>query len=138
VSEGVVAAAVELKKVYAALAADLEEARRYGQDNPTAHAQRSLFRTAFSLMEGMAFQLRSVSLACAEELPKAFETSEIALLKEERYFLDKRGIPKVSADFQTFRPGLLFSMRCYAKAYGTFLNQTSVTMDTRHSKNLSR
>ena len=50
----VVTASVELKKVYSILAEDVEEARTYGQTNPSGFAHRSLFRATFALIEGLS------------------------------------------------------------------------------------
>ena len=114
----VVTASVELKKVYSILAEDVEEARTYGQTNPSGFAHRSLFRATFALIEGLSFQFRSVSLACAAAMPQLLTTAEVSLLKEEKYKLDNKGTPKASADFQKLLPNIFFSMRCYAKVHG--------------------
>jgi hypothetical protein len=114
----VVAASVELKKVYNILAEDVEEARTYGQKISSGFAHRSLFRATFALIEGLSFQFRSVSLACAAAMPQLLTTAEISLLKEEKYKLDNKGTPKASADFQRLLPNIFFSMRCYAKVHG--------------------
>ena len=127
----VVTASVELKKVYSILAEDVEEARTYGQTNPSGFAHRSLFRATFALIEGLSFQFRSVSLACAAAMPQLLTTAEVSLLKEEKYKLDNKGTPKASADFQKLLPNIFFSMRCYAKVHGaTFEPDSHFGTDT--------
>ena len=117
-SECVIAATAELKKVFGILAADVEEARRYGQSNPSAFAHRTLFRTYFALIEGLSFQFRRVALACAEAKPGLLTPEEMSLLKEEKYKLNDKGEPEASPEFQRLLPNVLFSMRCYAKVHG--------------------
>jgi hypothetical protein len=117
-SATIVAATADLKKVYKVLAADIEEARSYGQSNPTGYAHRALFRAAFALIDGLSFQFRAVSLACAEAMPQVLDNSEVSLLREEKYRLSRKGIPETTSEYQQLLPSILFSMRCYAKVHG--------------------
>lgn len=117
-SARIVAATGDLKKVYNVLAEDVEEARAYGQTNPTGYAHRALFRAAFALIDGLSFQFRTVSLACAEAMPQLLENSEVSLLREEKYRLSSMGTPEATPEYQKLLPNILFSMRCYAKVHG--------------------
>lgn len=117
-SARIVAATADLKKVYNVLAEDVEEARAYGQNNPTGYAHRALFRAAFALIDGLSFRFRTVSLACAEAMPQLLDNAEMSLLREEKYRLSSKGIPEATSEFQKLLPNILFSMRCYAKVHG--------------------
>jgi hypothetical protein len=111
------AAVEELKHVYAVLGADLDLALELGRRDPGPFALRTLFRTYFAFVEGLAFQLRQVTLASLENTD--FLThAELAILKEERFQLDRKGIPEPKENFQSFLPNLLFSIRCYVKNHG--------------------
>ena len=107
----------QLKHVYAALACDLDEARSYGQRNPSGFAKRSLFRAAFALIEGISFQFRLVALAGAASAPLVFDAVEMSLLKEERHRLDDKGHLSAERNFQSLLPSILFCMRCYARVH---------------------
>lgn len=72
----------QLKSMYSTLADDLDEARAYGQSNPSGFARRSMFRAAFALIEGLSFQFRSVALAGAFTAPLVFSSTEISLLRK--------------------------------------------------------
>jgi len=65
----------------------------------------------------VAFQLRQVTLASLKATD--FLThAELALLREERFQLDRKGMPEPKENFQSFLPNLLFSIRCYVKNHG--------------------
>ena len=107
----------QLKDVYRILSGDLDEIVAYGKANPSAFAHRTLIRTHFALIEGLAFQMRQVTLASLEGRGLLIPP-EVALLKEERYYLNKKGEPESNDNFQKALPNLLFSIRCYVKNHG--------------------
>ena len=107
----------ELKRVFVVLVNDLEESLVLGRKDPTQFAHRTLIRTYFAYVEGLAFQLRQVTLASLQETD-LLSPGEIALLKEERFQLDDRGQPQAKENFQKVLPNLLFSIRCYVKNHG--------------------
>jgi hypothetical protein len=107
----------ELKSVFKILNNDLDDALALGKKSPTQFAHRTLFRTYFAYVEGLAFQLRRVTLASLQDTPLITE-GELALLREERYQLNHRGQPEPRENFQQFLPNLLFSIRCYVKNHG--------------------
>jgi hypothetical protein len=108
----------QLKAVFQSLSEDIEEARAYGREKPTNFAHRSLFRTHFAFIEGMAFQLRQVALFSVNEHPDFFAPGEMAILKEEKYFLSKKGEVDKQDNFQKLLPSILFSIRCYCRIHG--------------------
>jgi hypothetical protein len=107
----------ELKRVFEVLADDLEDALALGRQSPTQFAHRTLFRTYFAYVEGLAFQLRQVTLASLQNTQLLSE-GELALLRESRFQLNHRGQPEERENFQQFLPNLLFSIRCYVKNHG--------------------
>jgi hypothetical protein len=112
-----VAAIDQLKSVWAILSSDLDCAREYGQTENTPYAQRALIRAFFAAVEGLSYQLRVVTLASLEKT-EHLSIAEIALLREERYVLDRKGRPKASSSFLQFPESLLFSLSVYAKNHG--------------------
>lgn len=107
----------QLKRVFTVLIKDVDEAVAYGRTNPSPFAHRTLVRTHFALVEGLAYQLRQVTLASLEGT-ELLTLVEVAILKEERYALNAKGHPEVRENFQNFLPNLLFSIRCYTKNHG--------------------
>ena len=107
----------QLQHLYAVLAGDLEEARSYGQRNPSGFAKRSVLRAAFALIEGLNFQFRQEAQAGAIRAPLVFDAVEMSLLNEERYRLDDKGYLSTGRDFQSLLPSILFCMRSYAKVH---------------------
>jgi hypothetical protein len=115
-----------LKDVYRILSADMESAIAYSAAHSTPFAHRTIVRTFFSLVEGLAFQLRQVTVASLEPYPDRLTTAELALLREERYFLNNKGEPEAGENFQRFLPNILFTLRCYGKNHGaSFAPDTS-------------
>lgn len=108
----------QLKKVYRILAEDMDAARELSVKSPSPFSHRTLVRTYFSLVEGLAFQLRQVTLASLEPYPGKLTTAEISLLREERYTLNKKGEPEPGDNYQRVLPNLLFTIQCYLKNHG--------------------
>lgn len=110
------AAVDELKLVYSILGADLDNALELGRRDQSQFAHRTLYRTYFAFVEGLAFQFRNVTLASQDT--DRLTSGELALLREEKFHLDRKGVPEARENFQSFLPNLLFSIRCYAKNHG--------------------
>ena len=117
----------ELKRVFTILNADLEAALQLGRANPDQFANRTLLRTYFAFVEGLAYQLRQVTIASLEG-SHLLTQAELALLKEERFQLNSKGEPECRENFQSVLPNLLFSIRCYVKNHGA-----SYSPDTGHN-----
>ena len=94
-------AVAELKAVWAALSADQDAAVASGKESNTPYAQRALIRASFALMEGLSYQLRAVTLASLQSTEFLAE-SEVALLREERYTIDEKGMPQTKESFLRF------------------------------------
>jgi hypothetical protein len=107
----------ELNKTFRILAEDVDESRAYGRENPAPFAHRTLLRTNFAVIEGMTYSFRQVALAAAAK-SDLFSPAEIALLKEESYYLNKKGQVEPRYDWQPLLPSIIFSMRCFARVYG--------------------
>lgn len=106
-----------LKNIFRILNEDVDEAVAYGKSNPTPFAHRSLIRAHFAMIEGLSFQLRQVTLASLIDTD-FLTSSEIALLREEKYSIDSKGNPQIQESFNSFLPSLLFTIRCYLKNHG--------------------
>ena len=117
-TEGIHAASKELKSVFGVLAADVETALALGRLERTDFAERTLLRTYFAQIEGLCFCMRRVSLACADYVPKLLSQGEIAILREKKFTLDKKGEVESAREFSKLLPSILFSLRCFAKVHG--------------------
>jgi len=99
----------------------------YGKTDPSPFAHRTLFRSYFALVEGLCYQFRKIALACGEYDNRLLTPEEITLLREQKYSLNKKGIPEPTVEYHRLLPSMLFSMRCYAKVHGaSFEPDTSV------------
>lgn len=121
------AAVEQLKDVYRILSADMDAAMAYTAAHSSPFSHRTVVRTFFSLVEGLAFQLRQVTVASLEPHPGRLTVAELALLREERYSLNNKGETEASENFQRILPNLLFTIRCYGKNHGA-----SFEPDTSH------
>lgn len=110
-------AVYELRQVFTVLNDDLDAALKAGRQDPTQFAHRTLIRTYFAFVEGIAYQLRQVTRASLEDTDLLTQ-GERALLREERFQLNMKGEPEAKENFQSVLPNLLFSVRCYAKNHG--------------------
>ncbi|MBI2725233.1 MAG: hypothetical protein HYX42_03180 [Polaromonas sp.] len=118
-------AVYELKRVFTVLNEDLDAALMAGREEPNQFAHRTLIRTYFAFVEGIAYQLRQVTRASLEGTDKLTQ-GEMALLREERFQLNARGEPEAKDNYQSMLPNLLFSVRCYVKNHGaTYVPDTS-------------
>ena len=107
----------ELKQVYSVLNADFVYAREAAIQNPTEFHKRTLVRTCFALIEGLAYQLRHVTLATLQDTDFLSE-GELAVLKETMHRLNQSGDIEDRDNFQTTLPMMLFTLRVYAKNHG--------------------
>jgi len=81
-------------------------------------ARRHYVRAVFAYIEGLGFRLKRVVLARhASGLCKLLPP-EIALLREESYDLDDKGVPHIRAAHLKLTRNLRFAFEQYAKAYG--------------------
>ena len=107
----------ELKRVIMVLNEDLDAALIAGRTDPCQFAHRTLIRTYFAFVEGIAYQLRQVTRASLEGTD-LLTHGERALLREERFQLNAKGEPETKENYQPMLPNLLFSVRCYVKNHG--------------------
>ncbi len=115
----------ELKRVYAVLNADVKDAQAATLRNPTDFNKRTLVRTCAALVEGLAYQLRQVTLATLQGTD-LLSTGDLAVLRETRYQLSRQGDIEERDNFQSTLLMLLFTLRVYAQNHGaTFVPNTS-------------
>jgi len=116
----------ELKRVFVVLQNDIQAALTLGRVDASQFAHRTLIRTHFAYVEGLAYQLRQVTLASLDGTD-LLTPAEYALLREQRFQLDAKGLPEQKDNFQKVLPNLLFAIRCYVKNHGAQFEP-----DTRH------
>jgi len=108
----------ELKNIYATLQADLYEAQELHKASDNQFSRRVLVRAFFAFIEGLAYNLRQVTLASCKELPNV-SLGELFLLREQMYEIDEKGKMKSPREkFLATGSGFLFSLRMYPKAHG--------------------
>lgn len=107
----------ELKLVYRTLSSDLDAAQGGVYQNDNQFSRRTLYRTYFAFVEGLAFQLRQVTVASLADTD-VLSAAELSLLREKKFQLNNKGEPEARDNFQAFLPNLLFCMRCYVKNHG--------------------
>jgi hypothetical protein len=111
------AAVTELKQIYRMLFDDVAQAEEIFSLTPSDFANRTLVRTYFAYVEGVANLLRQVTLASLDGL--GFLTAnETATLKDQRYKQQDNGETKLVPAFQGMADSLKFTLRCYAKNHG--------------------
>lgn len=108
----------ELKSLYSTLQADVTEAQELYNASGNQFARRVLVRAFFAFIEGLAYNLRQVTLASCKELPNA-STAELFLLQEEVHEIDEKGKLRPPREkYLATGSGFLFSLRMYPKAHG--------------------
>ena len=98
-------AVIELKLVYKTLSSDLDAAQDGVLQNQHQFARRTLYRTYFAFVEGLAFQLRQVTVASLADTD-LLSVAELSLLREEKFQLNHKGEPEARDNFQSFLPKL--------------------------------
>lgn len=78
----------------------------------------TVVRTYFAFIEGLAYNMRQVSLASLSGTD-VLTDGEIALLREEKYSINDKGhVRSPQESFLSTCPGFLFSIRTFAKCHG--------------------
>jgi hypothetical protein len=108
----------ELKSIYATLQADVYEAQELYKASGNQFARRVLVRAFFSFIEGLAYNLRQVTLASCKGLPNV-SAAELFLLQEETCEIDEKGKVRPPREkYLATGSAFLFSLRMYPKAHG--------------------
>jgi hypothetical protein len=80
--------------------------------------RRVVVRNIFVLLEACAYGMKRAALHRSRHFEIGFTTSELALLSEEKYYLDD-GEPKTDANnYQRFIPNFKFAFKGFAKSFG--------------------
>ena len=87
---------------------DVIEAQKRLQRVDSAFNRRTFIRTVFAAVEGIISLIKADLLKAAQRSPGAFGIAEIALLREEAYFVDTRGRPKVRPNFISLAENVRF------------------------------
>jgi len=117
---------------------DLSEAReRLAEyESPSQFARRTYIRTLFALIEGETFSRKQVALALYELGYKVFQPEEVALLREEQYYLTEQGRAKKQQLFLRTAANLRFSFETFAKACKTNYKLDSSGREWESFKNI--
>jgi hypothetical protein len=116
----------ELKRVYFVLNSDVKEAQSATLANPSDFNKRTLIRTCAALVEGLAFQLRQVTLATLQGT-EFLSQGDLSILREEKYQLSQQGNVEVRDNHQSTLAMILFTLRVYAKNHGATFNPDTST-----------
>ena len=107
----------ELKLIYGTLLADIVQAEELYRISDTQFSRRVLIRAFFAFIEGLAYNLRQVTLASCEKLPNMSDEERVRL-REKTYELDKDGNLRLRTKYLRTGPGFLFSLQMYPKTHG--------------------
>jgi hypothetical protein len=83
----------------------------------TQTMRRHLVRATFAEIEGILYAYKLFALKGHELNQVSYSPAELALLREEDYDLDAKGIPQTRPARLTFAANLLFTIRSLAKAF---------------------
>lgn len=78
------------KSIYATLQTDLYEAQELYKASGNQFTRPVLVRVFFAFIEGLAYNLRQVTLASCSQLPNV-SAAELFLLQEETHEIDEKG-----------------------------------------------
>jgi hypothetical protein len=97
---------------------DLDWISRLWRSDPSSQFYaRTFIRTFTASVEGMSFMFRRMALQCSQIFGVSLSPGEIALLREERYRLDKSGTIQTSEESMTGISRVMrFSFATLAKA----------------------
>jgi len=109
----------------------LEVRTQLESDFQSQLARRNYIRTLFACIEGETFCRKQVALVIYEywlsSRKTIFTPAEVALLREERYFLDDTGRAKQGELFLKIEDNLRFSLASYGKAYCSLYPKATIS-----------
>jgi len=85
------------------------------RDNDTQYNRRALLRVFFSAVEGETHHLKQLILERVDANPALHSTSELAILREEAYQLDRRGRVVVKPKFLPTSDNLRFALKLFVR-----------------------
>ena len=104
-----------LKDTYNELISDVEAAKKLDTDQyPEAFIKRTYTRSFFSMVEGVTYQIKQISLEANKEA-NVLDTYEVSLLRELVGQLDDNGKVSEKDAKLTLLPNLLFALRSISK-----------------------
>lgn len=111
---------VEFAQLAQLLKQDVDECHRLGKENwENQFWRRSIYRAAFTWIEGTAYQMKQVAFKTHGLLGTEFSREEIVLLLEESYSLRDNGRVKERHDnYQRTAPNLRFAYAAMARGFG--------------------
>lgn len=98
------------------LALDLDTILGNGRRSLSQTDRRSLVRALFALIEADVFNRKRIALRLCDEGFVSFSIAELALLREEQYVLDDKGLAKTNQKFLRLSDNLKFAIHSFVKA----------------------
>lgn len=112
----------DLEKPLLALSDDVDRAEKEMVVNDDSYSRRNYIRALSAMIEGTIYILKRTVLLAASTGPGALSIAELALLKEESFYLTDNGVPKVQKKYTKTSDNLLFTKSCLEKAFGYSLD----------------
>jgi hypothetical protein len=105
-------ALLDLVALWSVLQDDVKRAEAALAQHDSQYARRQVVRTSVAKSEGLTSALKQIAAHTATD---EFSTAERALLAEEAFVLDEKGVPKTSQQFLKLATNIQFAFRAYAK-----------------------
>ena len=107
----------ELKEILNVLYEDVDFAERMWKDQDSQFWRRTFIRSVFALIEGFTYSLKQVALQAAKRFHIELSKSEIALLLEESYEVNDKGLAETKKDYIQLPKNIKFAFNMYSRAY---------------------
>lgn len=79
--------------------------------------RRISIRTFFSIIEAMCYRLKVSALSRAEIKGMRLKKQEIAIINEESFFLDEKGVPRIKKIYPKVTSNLRFAFKIFARVF---------------------
>jgi len=100
------------------LADDVRIAQAALAASDAQYARRTLVRAFFAAVEGITFAIKQTALRAHSEGATSFSAPELALLREEKYSLDREGVASSSSLFLRTEENVTFALTMAFRRYG--------------------
>ena len=87
------------------------------KDQDSQFWRRTFIRSVFALIEGFTYSLKQVALEAAKRFDIELSKSEIALLLEESYEVNDKGLAETKKDYIQLPKNIKFAFNIYSRAY---------------------
>lgn len=108
----------EMTAIYETLSNDLriciEELKK---DNDSQFWRRTLIRTVFAFIEGLIYGMKQITLEMSDVFELNFSQSQLALLSEQSYDLNEKGLAKAKPKFLELTSNVRFTFDAFSQAF---------------------